>query len=370
MSKVISKRAGYDYERLKPQFFRMMDSLGGSAIEGNSRVLIKPNLLAPASPDQAMLTHPMIVKAAAEYVLDKGARVQISDSPAIGSFEKVLKESGIKDALRGLDIEYREFKTSVTIEVGEPFKKIEIAEDALKADIVINLPKLKTHSQMLLTLGVKNLFGCVVGFRKPEWHFRTGVDREMFAMLLVQIHQAVKPSFTVLDGILAMEGEGPGKGGVPKHIGVLMGSTDAFALDRAVCKMLGVSPESLLTDKAARKLGLTDDSFELEGEMPEVRDLKFPEITPLVFGPRFTHSLSRRHLVQRPVCDESICKLCGDCWKYCPAHAISHDRERVLFDYDQCIRCYCCIEVCPHGALRTEEPVLGKLFSKFIQWTS
>jgi uncharacterized protein (DUF362 family)/Pyruvate/2-oxoacid:ferredoxin oxidoreductase delta subunit len=368
MSRVIVTRAGYDYESLRPLFFSMMDSLGGRAIQEKSLVLIKPNLLAPASPDQAMLTHPMIVKAAAEYVLEKGAKVRISDSPAMGSFENVLKESGIKDALSGLDVEYREFKASVAIEVGEPFKRIEIAEDVFKADTIINLPKLKTHGQMLLTLGVKNLFGCVVGFRKPEWHFRTGIDREMFATLLVQIHQAVKPSFTILDGILAMEGEGPGKGGVPRHVGVLMGSTDAFALDRAVCKMVGLASEDLLTNKAARSLDLTDDSLEVEGEIPEVKDLKFPVITPLVFGPKFTHSLSRKHLLQRPVTEESLCRLCGACWKYCPAHAISHDHKRVHFDYDQCIRCYCCIEVCPHGALRTEEPLLGKVFSRVIQW--
>ena len=361
-------KSSYEYKILKPRIFELMDSLGGRAIEKDSRVLIKPNLLAPASPEEAMLTHPMIVKAVVEYVLDQGAKPRISDSPAMGSFEKVLKESGIKEALRGLDVEYREFKTSVVIEVGEPFKKIELAEDALKADIIINLPKLKTHGQMLLTLGVKNLFGCVVGFKKPEWHFRTGVDRDMFATLLVRIYEAVKPSFNILDGILAMEGEGPGKGGVPKHIGVLMGSTDAVALDIAVCKMLGIDPNRLLTNRIARELGLIDSPVEMEGEVPEVRDLKLPEITPLVFGPPFTHSLSRRHLVQRPVSNKAICKLCGDCWKYCPAQAISHDREKVAFDYDKCIRCYCCIEVCPHGALRTEEPGLGKLLAKVMEW--
>lgn len=370
MPKVISKKASYDYNILKPLFFQIMDSLGGSAIEKNSRVLIKPNLLGPAQPDQAMLTHPLIVRAAAEYVLDKGARPQISDSPAMGTFEKVLKESGIKEALKGLDVEFREFRSSVAIDAGEPFKKIELAEDALKADIIINLPKLKTHSQMLLTLGVKNLFGCVVGLRKPEWHFRTGVDREMFAKLLVRIYQAVKPSFTILDAVLAMEGEGPGKSGIPRYIGYIMGSDDALALDVAVCKALGIDPLELLTNKNGAGLGLIDDSVEIEGEIPQVSDLKFPEITPLIFGPAFTHSLSRRHLLQRPVSNESICRLCGDCWSYCPAHAITHDRKRIFFDYDKCIRCYCCIEVCPNAALRTEEPVLGKLFTSIIRWKS
>lgn len=212
MSTVFSMVSTYDYGELRPKLFAMLESLDAGTITSGARVLIKPNLLAPASPDRAMLTHPMVVKAVAEYALQKGAKVRISDSPAMGSVEKVAKESGIKSALEGLDVEFREFRSSAMIDVGEPFNRIEIAEDAVHGDVLINLPKLKTHSQMLLTLGVKNLFGCVVGFRKPQWHLRVGVEREMFGVLLYRIYAALKPSFTILDGILAMEGQGPGKG--------------------------------------------------------------------------------------------------------------------------------------------------------------
>ncbi len=256
MPRVIIRKAAYDYKTLRPVFFEVMDALGGERIEANCRVVIKPNLLAPAPPEKAIVTHPLVVRAAVEYVLERHASPVISDSPAMGSFEKVLKESGIKDALKGLDVEYREFKKSVSVAAGVPFHTVAIAEDALTSDVMINLPKLKTHAQMLLTLGVKNLFGCIVGLSKPEWHFRTGVDREIFARLLVQICKAVAPSFTVLDGILAMEGQGPGRGGVPREIGVLMGSNDAVALDAAVCGMLGIGPEELLTCRAAKEMGL------------------------------------------------------------------------------------------------------------------
>lgn len=220
MSRVIVRSADYHYETLRPQIFEMMESFDGGLIKGCSKVLIKPNLLAPAIPDRAMLTHPMIVRAVAEYVIARGARPQISDSPATGFFDKVLKDSGIRNALNGLDVEFKEFKTSLTVDVGEPFNKLEIAEDALRADVLINLPKLKTHSQMLLTLGIKNLFGCVVGFRKPQWHLRAGVDRHKFAQLLVWIHEALRPAITILDGILVMEGQGPGRGGTPRQMGV------------------------------------------------------------------------------------------------------------------------------------------------------
>ena len=363
-SRVIIKKSSYDYSELKPVIFSIMDSLCPNMIRPGSWVVLKPNLLAPALPDKAIVTHPLVVKSIAEYALNKGAKVQISDSQAMGTFEKVLKESGLREELKGLDVEFKEFKQSVKIDVGGPFKAIEIAEDAINADVLINLPKLKTHVQMLMTLGVKNLFGCIVGMKKPEWHFRTGVNREMFAELLIRIHNAVNPSITILDGILAMEGEGPGRSGVPREAGVVAGSSNAIALDITICRLLGLDSFGVLTNKAAKALGHVPDDIEVQGEMPVIKDFKFPGITPLVFGPKKLHGLMRRHLVQRPVAGDAACRLCGECWKYCPAKAISAGKKSVHFDYEKCIRCYCCIEVCPHGALKTAEPFAGRIIRK------
>ena len=367
VKKVILRRAEYDYDKLRPMISELLDDLVGDKVRNKSRVLIKPNLLAPARPEKAMLTHPMIVRASVEYVLKKGGVPLISDSPAMGSFDRVLKESGIREALKGLDVECREFKRSVAVDVGPPFNKIEIAEDVMNADIVLNLPKLKTHTQMLLTLGVKNFFGCIVGLRKPEWHFRTGVDREMFARLLVRIYAAIGQSVTLLDGVLVMEGQGPGKGGLARHLGVLMASVDAVALDMTVCRMLGIDPESLLTNRLAAETGLLSTDTTVDGEVPVIKDFRMPEITPLVFGPKSLHGFMRRHLVQKPVCDDAICRLCGECWKYCPARAITVEKEKLRFDYDKCIRCYCCIEVCPYGALSAVETAYGRIARKILK---
>jgi uncharacterized protein (DUF362 family)/Pyruvate/2-oxoacid:ferredoxin oxidoreductase delta subunit len=367
MSEVFIRKAEYDYKTLKPIFFEVMDRTAGNIIQKDSRVVIKPNLLTPASPDKAIVTHPLIIKAAVDYVLDKGARPVISDSSAISSLDKIIKESGIGSALDGLNVEYREFKTSVAVDVGKPFNEIEIAADAVNTDFLINLPKLKTHAQMLLTLGIKNLFGCIVGMKKPEWHLRAGIDREMFARLLVKIYKAVNPAVTIMDGILAMQGEGPGKGGEPRHIGMILGSRDAAAVDITVCKILGIQPDRLLTNKFAIEQGLAAGEIAVDGDMPEVKDFKFPEMAPLVFGPRRIHGFMRRHLVQRPVSDDSFCKLCGECWNYCPAKAITHDRKKIYFNYEKCIRCYCCIEVCPHGALSAHETVIGKTARRILK---
>ncbi len=339
MHRVFTRTASYRYRSLRAHIFDLMDALCGDLIKTGSRVVVKPNLLAPATPDRAMLTHPLIVKAVVEYVLDKGGKVQLSDSPAVGSLARVLRESGIEKALAGLAVECREFKESATVAVGQPFQQLEIARDALEADVLINLPKLKTHSQMLLTLGVKNLFGCIVGWRKPEWHLRTGVDRRQFATLLVRIYQALQPAVTILDGIMAMEGQGPGRGGVPRNLGVLLGSDDAVALDITVCRMLGLEPEVLQTNASAVAAGAARDSITVHGDLPRIEDFKFPEITPLVFGPPVLQGYLRRYLLQRPVVTEDRCKMCGECWRYCPAEAIVPVRKKILFDYDKCIRC-------------------------------
>jgi len=367
MSVVFVRESTYDYRRLRHVVFEILDSIAGDAISKGCRVVIKPNLLAAATPERAVVTHPMVVKATAEYVLDKGGRAQISDSPAVGAFEKIIKDSGYISALKGMDIEFREFTSSVTVETGRPFNKIEVADDAANADILINLPKLKTHSQMLLTLGIKNMFGCVTGMKKPEWHLRAGTDRYMFAKLLVNVFNAVRPSLTLLDGILAMEGQGPGKSGDPKEIGVLMGSSDTTALDMTVCRMLGITPETLPTNRAAIEQGLVKGDIELNGELPQVEGFRFPEISSSLFGPKIFHGFMRRHITQRPVCNDKLCKLCGECWSYCPAVAIMHSGKSISFDYDKCIRCYCCIEVCPYGALRSKETITGKVTRKLLK---
>lgn len=364
MSKVYVRKAEYDYAVVKPIVRFFLDSIVGAGDVKGKSVLIKPNFLCPAKIEQAILTHPFIIKAVVEYVLEEGGRPQVSDSNAVGAFDKIVKSGGIEQALAGLNVDLRPLKDSVKVETGDAIiKTIELSRDVLEADMLINLPKLKTHSQMMMTLGVKNLFGCVVGLRKPEWHLRVGVDRELFARLLVIIHKKINPAVTILDGILAMEGEGPGTSGTPRRVGALCASSSAFALDRAVAKIVGIDEDAVVTNKMAKQMGI-DDAPEIEGEYPVLEGYKLPDQTETMFGPRRFMGFMRRHTVRRPVADNKHCKLCGECWKYCPAKAITPSKKRLVFDYDKCIRCYCCLEVCPHGALSTHEPIAGKLLKR------
>jgi uncharacterized protein (DUF362 family)/Pyruvate/2-oxoacid:ferredoxin oxidoreductase delta subunit len=361
IAKVFVQKASYNYDALRPIVFNMIDSVKPDIIKSQDRVLVKPNLLLPAEPRHAVLTHPHVVRMVAEYVLDKGARPVIADSPAHGDFKKIFEMGGYKEALSGLDVECREFKKTVPVDIGEPFGMIDIAKEAIESDVVINLPKLKTHARMLMTLGIENLFGCIVGLKKSEWYLKVGMDRALFAKLLVRIYQEVRPALTMVDGVLAMEGQGPGKRGTPRSLGMLVAGDNAAAIDVVICNMLGINPEELSTNKEAIRSGEVDNSLHVSGDINITTDFDFPETGNGMYGPRPFHGFIRKHMMQRPVCDQKTCKSCGSCREICPGKAISAGRDSLFFDYDKCIRCYCCIEVCPHGAISATEPLPGRL---------
>jgi len=361
---VIFRPASYKYNTLRETVFEMLDALNCEPIKHGAKVLIKPNLLSPATPRQAITTHPLIIKAVAEYSLDKGARVRISDSSAVGTFEKVITSNGVKEALSALDVELSPLTDSMKVETGSRFKVIELSREVLDADVVINLPKLKTHAQMGMTLAIKNLFGCVVGLRKPEWHFRIGEDKELFAELLTTIYMQIKPSINLMDGILAMEGQGPGTRGTPRELGCLLAGADALDVDMAACRLVGMDPMSLLTTQAAVRLGVSVIEPELEDFPGIVSDYVIPEAMDLVFGPEFSRGFFRRHIADRPENIKGICKYCDECVKICPAEAIKSPGKRLVFDYDKCIRCYCCVEVCPHAAMEKKSTLLKRLMKR------
>lgn len=362
MSDVFFKQASYDYKVLRPAIFEMIESIDDQCIQAGDEVLIKPNLLLPASPQKGILTHPLVVKAVVEYVLEKGGKPKIADSPAIGHIQRIYRDGGYARALEGLDVPFRIFQETVPVDIGAPFGRIEIAREAMETDVIINLPKLKTHAMMLLTLGVKNLFGCIVGMEKPEWHFRVGIDKALFARLLVRISEAVKPSITLLDGILALEGQGPGKGGTPRHVGLLIGSRQAPAIESAVCQMLGLSPQHLPILKELMQSGTWNERIELHGDYAEVKNFQLPVQGPATLGPVFFQGFARQYLLARPVVSPDLCRMCGKCEEYCPAGAIIRQKDYLHFDYERCIRCYCCVEVCPYGALHSKEPLAGSLY--------
>ena len=359
---VAISRAAYD-DALKGTLYALLQQEGLDR-EVRGRVLIKPNLLLAARPERAITTHPLVVRAVAEFVRDHGGHPMVADSPAVGKIDRIYRLGAYREALVGLDVPFLAFEGETEVDIGPPFGRVPLARQALEADAVINLAKLKTHSQMTLTLGVKNTFGCVVGLKKPEWHMRAGIDKSLFARLIVQIHQAVAPRYTLIDGVVGLEGHGPGKAGRPAALGLLIGSRSAHAADHAVCDLIGWPHERLPTLRAAEELGIPHVPRQVAGNGPGRIRLQLPEAGTTRFGPEFLQPVLRRHLFRRPVADADRCRLCGECWKYCPAHAIQSRRDRLHFDYNRCIRCYCCIEVCPHGAMTSAETAAGRLLRR------
>ena len=362
MSKVVLKRCpDYDIERVYQSIAESIELLGGisSFINKGERVLLKPNLLSAKPIEKAVTTHPAVIEAVIRIVKDAGANPFIGDSPGIGSAGQVAAKSGIKEVAERYGVDIVNLSDGVLIEndKGKVFKRFDVSRMAFEADAIINIPKLKTHAMMTMTLGVKNLFGCVPGKRKVSWHFEAGHDKMAFAKMLVELYQLLNPRLTILDGIIGMEGDGPGSG-IPRKIGIIAASADAVAMDMVVGRMVGLEPHGLSTTQAAVELGVgeTDlDRVEIVGDGSGMafEDFKFPEITEPRFAswlPSFIKKHMDQALTTRPVVLYDLCKECSVCVNACPPH-VMQITDKLRINHDGCIRCYCCHELCPDGAI-------------------
>lgn len=354
----IVKCPNYDENKVLSGLRRSIDLIGGiqTFVKKGHHVLLKPNLLYGKSPEKAVTTHPAIVKGVIEIVREAGGVPFIGDSPSIGSLMKAAEKAGIKAVADEMKCPLVEFNRPVLPPNGKGkiFKQLEIDQTVLEADVIINLPKWKTHVQMLLTLGVKNLFGCIPGPRKALWHLKAGEDRKTFAQILVDLYQVIQPSLTLLDGIVGMEGNGPNSGR-PIPLGLILASGDSLSLDQIVCDLLGISRKSLLTNRVAFEQGLGKDKIDVVGERVEdvkISNLQFPTLSQMDWNlPGFLTRALKNAFTSRPFIEEERCKACDRCEEICPPKALARKGKDLIFDYEQCIRCFCCLEVCPEGAI-------------------
>lgn len=371
MALVSFQRAdSYEPAVLRPALTRLLEPLGGMAafVQPGDRVLIKPNLLAAAAPSERVTTDPAVIEAVTLLVREAGGLATIADSPALDRFSRVGAKTGVAQVAERLGVELVELNTPAPARPPAPavYDRLELAARALEADVVISLPKLKSHCQMLLTLGVKNLFGTVVAQRKAEWHYMAGSRREAFADLLLDIHRTVNPALTILDGVWGMHRLGP-QNGDPIFLGALAASADALSLDCAVCRALGVGLKRYPLYRAALARGLVEADLAglaLAGDDPEFlgrAGFEPPELDSMDLLPRAMGGLARRYLASKPVQDPGRCRSCLKCAEICPAKCLAVDKGRARFDYDACIRCYCCQEVCPEDAISFRRGLLVRV---------
>jgi len=351
---------------------KLLQPLGGMSafVKPGQKVLIKPNLLSGKAPGKAVTTHPEIVRAVIKLAQKAGGEVSLGDSPGIGSPENVARKSGILAVVEETGCRFVPFETSVTIHPTDgTFHQFEVAQEILDADVVINLPKLKTHQMMGLTCGVKNMFGAVIGLRKPRLHLQAGTDKAFFALMLLELCEALAPALTIVDAVIGMDGEGPGSGD-PVKIGAVLAGSHPQAVDTVATELVGLQAHQVWTQQQAiatkrpytqlKQLEILGDPL----ESLKIKNFRPAKMTDVNFGLKggLKHYL-RNSLTARPEPDHDLCKRCNDCVTHCPAEAMKIEHNRLQIDYNQCIRCFCCQELCPHGALVTKQGILLRLNS-------
>ncbi len=346
-------------------------------VKPGDRVLLKVNLLAPARPEEAVTTHPEVVRAMIRLLKDASAsRILVGDGPGVGSTAENMRICGIQAVCDEEGAQTAVFQETTVYENLENAigKHLELTTHLRDVDVVISLPKLKTHVQMGYTGALKNQYGLIPGSQKGVYHFRLQ-DRDLLADLMIDINRTAGVKLAVMDAIVGMEGPGP-HGGSPRKIGALVVSTDLSALDVVCCHLIGLSPESYPLLRAAKRgnFGTTELS-EIEVCGGKIEDLRVSDyklvnapinIMKILPLPQCVLRWLRRQVAPTPWIDRSKCVKCMKCHNGCPVKpeaAINPKRENgPCVDGMTCIRCYCCHEFCPVDAIELRKPWAERIF--------
>lgn len=339
-------------------------------LSSNSRVLIKPNLLAPHAPEKAITTHPEVIRAVILALQRRGVtHILIADSPG-GRYtpaimQQVYQRCGITQICEQTGARlYLECESkAVEAPNGKLVKEFTLLEPVLQSDFIINLPKVKTHVMATMSGATKNLFGCVPGLLKAEFHMRFP-ERKHFGQMLVDLCELVRPAVHLADGILAMEGDGPA-GGTMRQCNLLLASENPYMLDLALCRYMGLDAANVPYLAAAHQNGLCPATFDeamLNGSK-EARQVFTGFVAPRGYTGRMDFSNKIPQFLQplvsvmvritapRPVIVRPKCIGCGRCAEICPQQVITIQEKKAVIQYKNCIKCFCCHEMCPVNAI-------------------
>jgi uncharacterized protein (DUF362 family)/Pyruvate/2-oxoacid:ferredoxin oxidoreductase delta subunit len=357
----IVRCADYKNTHVEAALSKSLTLLGGirKFVKKGDRVLLKVNLLTGRKPEDAVTTHPSVVRAVIRLVKAAGGKPSVADSPSassIHSFDHQAEVCGLKQVCEELKVPLFELSEPIQTPVpnGKVAKSFMLSGKLKDFDVIINLPKLKTHSLTGFTGGIKNLYGCVSGRHKGYYHI-IAQDGQRFSEMLLDLFSVVKPQLNILDAVVSMEGNGPSAGD-PRRTELILAATDALALDAVACAIIDMEKEvPVLNIAKKRKMPQAELShIEVLGEpihKVKVKDFKRPGSMAMFMIPTPVRKLVRNFILRKPVVVPEICINCGSCARVCPKNAITMERGRPVFDYDLCIRCYCCQEVCPQKAI-------------------
>ena len=347
---------------------RAIDLLGGIAVfvKPESKVLVKPNLLMAIEPQSGVDTHPEVLRAVIKILKEINCKIFVGDGPSVWGFQienvdEVYRRSGTERicAEEGVSL--------VKFDRRRWRQKFPLTTWLDECDYLVSLPKFKTHDLTLLTGAVKNLFGLVSGTFKTELH-KNYFRGEDFAKILVDIYEEAKPALTVVDAIVAMEGDGPATSGKLRDLNLLLAGSDCVALDSVMALLMGIKPFDVLSTKEAAKRGLGEADInsisilgeKLESAIGEPFLLPTPSLVKKkIPGPIV--KIAKRLIKYYPCVEQDNCIKCASCIDACPNNAISMKKGRIIFDYSKCIACFCCQEACPASAIKIKKSVLAKM---------
>ena len=358
-----------DYSKSKECIIEALSMIGGlkSIISEGDRVLLKPNVLAARKPEDAVTTHPSIVAAICELVKDAGGIPVIGDGAGItrpGATADAFRTSGIEEVARSQEVQLLNFQTEGYVEVAVPdamrFSSLYISKAITDADVIISLPKMKTHELTYYTGAVKNMFGALPLKTRKEIHLLG--DRKLFGEAVIDLYSIAKPHLAVMDAVIGMEGNGPAHG-TPIKTGAIMASYDCVSLDVIASGMMGVDPMHVPTTVAALERGFGNRNPEVAGIDPQTVTQKYkPSSGGILFSlPPFVMRFFGKQFEMKPKINTSKCVLCGACAMNCSVKAIDEIDDHLVINKDKCIMCYCCRELCPANAVDIDMSLVAKI---------
>ncbi|MEE1224755.1 MAG: DUF362 domain-containing protein [Clostridia bacterium] len=375
------------YSQVRSAIDEAVSLIGGMSrfVKKGDKVLIKPNFVMKKSPEEAATTHPEFLHAVICAVEEAGGIVTIAESPGGPYNAQILKSlytaCGAYEAIKGTNavLNFDTSFTEVSYPEGKTVKSMAIINPILEADVIISLPKLKTHAMTSYTGAVKNLFGVIPGTYKAEMHFRLD-ERKAFCSMLVDLYECVKPTLSIMDGIWAMEGNGP-TSGQNRHVGLVLASANGHALDMMACKIIDYKPHEVDTVYEAINRDLCEknpDNIEVLGEDIDtliIKDFVKPQshfnLLKLISLPAALNGALVNALASRPQMYHDKCIGCGECMRCCPPKAITmvskKEGKRPVIDNNKCIKCFCCQELCPKQAVGIKRPMLNRFMLKVLK---